>query len=143
MNSKVTELINSIVVALQKQNNTEALREFDSIQQSLVSFVNKTNFSVPPKKYKEGHEQLKELVESFGITMDQFKRVRALDSFHDMTSTVYQRTDTGQYMIIEQEDHWGSSDDYFKWWYITAEQLNPKPKEPPPPLLNVEGFNLS
>ncbi len=136
MNSKVTELTNSIVVALQKQNNTEALREFDSIQQSLVSFVNKTNFSVPPKKYKEGHEQLKELVESFGITMDQFKRVRALDSFHDMTST-------GQYMIIEQEDHWGSSDDYFKWWYITAEQLNPKPKEPPPPLLNVEGFNLS
>ncbi len=118
MNSKVTELTNSIVVALQKQNNTEALREFDSIQQSLVSFVNKTNFSVPPKKYKEGHEQLKELVESFGITMDQFKRVRSLD-------------------------HWGSGDDYFKWWYITAEQLNPKPKEPPPPLLNVEGFNLS
>ena len=67
--------------------------------------------------------QLEELAQSFGLTLEQIPVKRYLNSFHEVSRTVRQRTDTNQYIYIEYQDSGCNADDYFSWRYIPDEEV--------------------
>ena len=72
--------------------------------------------------YLDYHEQFKNLVISWGLTENEVPVVKYLTSFHEIGRLIRQRQDTKQYIYIEQEDAWGTANDYFQWRYLSEGQ---------------------
>ncbi len=74
--------------------------------------------------FKSHHKQFEELVESWGLTPEQVDIEYFLVSHHAIGRLIRKRIDTGQYIYIEYEDAFDLANDYFRWKYLTEEQLN-------------------
>lgn len=79
---------------------------------------------------KSGHrgrstaEQFREQLNKWGITIDDVLYVKPLPSFHDVSQTLYQRTDTGHFFIVTRELSYDDlKDDYFSWRYVNDDEI--------------------